>query len=150
LVLEVEIGEDIPVIQSDRIKIRQILGNLLSNAAKYTESGRISIVVELRPSGTEGEAAGWVEASVADTGTGIAQEDHELVFKEFARLDPEKTQGVGLGLAISQWIAEKLGARIMLESSLGEGSTFTLCLPLEWEGPAVELASSSEPAAAAL
>jgi len=149
LVLEVEIGEDLPVIQSDRIKIRQILGNLLSNAAKYTESGRISIVVNLRSSETEGEAAGWVEASVADTGTGIAPEDHELVFKEFARLDPEKTQGVGLGLAISQWIAEKLGAMIMLESSLGDGSTFTLRLPLEWDGPGADIGDSFRPAVAA-
>jgi signal transduction histidine kinase len=138
LKLDVKVEEGLPTLSSDRIRIRQILGNLLSNAVKYTASGSITLQVERRPLEAGADAAECIAASVVDTGTGISPEDHELVFKEFARLDPATTQGVGLGLSISQWIAEALGARITLTSAPGEGSDFTVWLPLNGSGPAPE------------
>lgn len=130
LELEVHVGPEIPPVQSDRMRIRQILGNLLSNAVKYTDQGRVTVRVQLRRPSETPERGGWIVASVADTGPGISQEDHALVFQEFARLEPVNTQGTGLGLAISQWIAEALGARITLESERGHGATFAVWLPL--------------------
>jgi signal transduction histidine kinase len=130
LELVVEIAPDLPVIQSDRIRVRQILGNLLSNAIKYTKQGRVTMGVEVRD-GDEVQWPGkWITVDVVDTGHGIPDEDHDLVFQEFARLDPTVTKGSGLGLAISKWIADSLDARITLTSEVGKGSTFTLWLPV--------------------
>lgn len=126
---EVELPAELPGIQSDRIRIRQILGNLLSNAVKYTREGRVTVRAEIRGAGEAPWPGEWIAVSVADTGPGIAEEDRDLVFQEFARLKPSTTQGSGLGLAISQWIADALRARITLESETGRGSTFTLWLP---------------------
>ena len=130
LELEVRIDGALPPVRSDRIRIRQILGNLLSNAVKYTDQGRVTVRVQLRPPADAMAPGGWILASVADTGPGISPEDHALVFQEFARLQPAETQGTGLGLAISQWIADALGARLTLESEPGQGATFTVWLPL--------------------
>lgn len=128
--LDVELSTDIPVIQSDRIRIRQILGNLLSNAVKFTKEGRVTVRVQLRDGGAVQRPGKWIAVDVADTGHGIAEEDRDLIFQEFARLDPTATKGSGLGLAISKWIADSLDARITLASKVGEGSTFTLWLPV--------------------
>jgi signal transduction histidine kinase len=105
---------------------------------KYTGSGTILVQVQCRSLEDGPGAADWIATTVLDTGPGIAAEDHELVFKEFARLEPTNTQGVGLGLAISQWIAEALGARITLKSSPGKGSNFTVWLPVNGDGTVPE------------
>lgn len=130
LEMQIELPDDLPPIWSDRIRIRQILGNLLSNAVKYTREGHVRIGAEVchtdaTPAG--GEALGL---RVSDTGPGIPEDKQELLFKEFARLEPTETPGAGLGLAISRSIAHALGGEITLQSTVGEGSTFTLWLPL--------------------
>ena len=128
--LEIDISLDLPVIQSDGIRVRQILGNLLSNAIKYTKQGRVTVRVELCRQDQVPWSGDWMAIHVADTGYGIREEDQHLVFQEFARLEPTTTTGTGLGLAISQWIADALGARVTLSSDVGKGSTFTLWLPV--------------------
>jgi len=131
LELEVEIPSDVPVIHSDRLRIRQILGNLLSNAVKYTTAGRVAVRVALHDGDeTPWGGEGWISIEVEDTGRGIPRDQQHLIFHEFARLEPTTTQGAGLGLAISQWVADALHARITLESDRDQGSTFTLWLPL--------------------
>ena len=113
------------VIVTDEEKLRQILMNLLSNAAKYTLSG--SIQVRAR------SANGAVELAVVDTGIGIAPEKLDLVFEEFEQADARRTGdfgGTGLGLAIARRLARLMGGDIRAESVLGAGSTFTLTLPI--------------------
>jgi signal transduction histidine kinase len=130
LELRLELAEDLPLIQSDKIRIRQILGNLLSNAVKYTPEGQVGIRANVRqesPLPGGGEA---IAISVWDTGPGIPEEKRELVFEEFARLEPASAPGVGLGLAIARSMARALSGEITIESARGEGATVTLWLPL--------------------
>lgn len=130
LELQVELPDDLPLIWSDRIRIRQILGNLLSNAVKYTTEGHVRIGAEVCRTGATPDGGEALALRVSDTGEGIPEEKQDLLFKEFARLEPTETAGVGLGLAISRSIAHALGGEITLQSAGGEGSTFTLWLPL--------------------
>ena len=110
---------------ADPGRFRQILYNLLSNAIKYTPE-RGSIRVE-----TTRNSAGDVSLSVTDTGVGIAEEDFVRVFEEFTQVgDPSQhQQGTGLGLALTKRLVEAHGGRLELESSIGEGSRFTVTLP---------------------
>jgi PAS domain S-box-containing protein len=112
-------------VRTDRRRLEQILLNFLSNAVKYTEEGGIELTVATR-------AGGSVAFIVRDTGVGIADEDTAVIFEEFRQLPSvrgAKHPGAGLGLAISSQLAELLGGTIEIESTLGEGSTFTLVLP---------------------
>lgn len=127
---EVQLKLDYPyrgmhyVIQSDVFRIRQILSNLVTNALKFTERGSVEISVDLT------DAA--VRFQVADTGIGIPSELCESVFGQFIRVSGssrKRARGVGLGLAISKGLAERLDGSLELESSLGVGSRFTLSLP---------------------
>lgn len=130
LELRLELAEALPLIRSDKIRIRQIMGNLLSNAMKYATEGQIGIRADVRqgsPLSGGGEA---VALSVWDTGPGIPEEKRGLIFEEFARLEPTEAPGVGLGLAISRSIARALDGEITVAGAEGEGSTFTLWLPL--------------------
>jgi signal transduction histidine kinase/CheY-like chemotaxis protein len=113
----------LPALYTDQAKLKQILINLLSNAAKFTENGSIT----LRGRGL-GER---VEVSVADTGSGIPKAALELIFEEFRQVEgsPERVhKGTGLGLTISRRLARLLGGDITVESELGVGSTFTITL----------------------
>jgi signal transduction histidine kinase len=130
LELQVDLDDEIPRIRSDRIRVRQILGNLLSNAVKYTDEGRVTVRVERRRDGAALPGEESIALAIADTGPGIPAEKQQLLFQEFARLDPSASAGGGLGLAISRSIADALGGRLALDSTPGEGSTFTLWLPL--------------------
>jgi signal transduction histidine kinase len=130
---------ELPLIQSDKIRIRQIIGNLLSNAVKYTEEGRVTVRAEFVRDGEPTLPGECIAVHVTDTGVGIPLEKQHLLFQEFARLEPAATQGVGLGLAISRLVANALGARITLTSAEGQGSTFSLWLsltPKQWGPPA--------------
>jgi signal transduction histidine kinase len=125
-------SERVPVIQSDANRIRQILGNLVSNAIKYTEQGYVTVRLRVHGPGPSTPIP-CVCVEVSDSGPGIPEAQRPLIFKEFTRLDPNAAEGSGLGLAISQRIAEALRGWITLESEEGRGSTFTLCLPWSTE-----------------
>jgi signal transduction histidine kinase len=109
------------VVQSDPARVRQVLSNLVSNAVKYTDRGRVT--VRVLADGTR------AAIEVADTGTGIPADRHPLVFQEFVRLDPHAAPGAGVGLAISQRIVQALGGEITLTSEAGQGSRFAVWLP---------------------
>ncbi|PZO05290.1 MAG: histidine kinase [Alphaproteobacteria bacterium] len=117
--------ESLPEIESDRLSIEQVLGNLIDNAVKYLEPSRPGLIVI---SG-EALAGGWVRYSVADNGRGIATRDHERVFELFRRAGRQNTPGEGLGLAFVRNSVRRLGGSIEIESELGKGSTFHLKFP---------------------
>lgn len=122
LTLELQSGEPIEVV-SDPRRLRQILLNLLSNAIKFGRGKPISVAC--RP--TEGRG---VEIQVTDQGEGISKEDQERIFHEFVQLGKTQLQdGTGLGLPISRRLAELLDGTLSVESTVGEGSTFTVRLP---------------------
>ena len=134
LELEVRVPDDALETETDPVRVRQVLGNLVTNAVKYTQAGRIRVVAEAR---AEGPGAGRsIVVSVSDTGPGIPPEMHEQVFAEFERLDHDTKQGAGIGLAISRRLARLLGGDITVESELGKGSTFTFWLPQTAATPA--------------
>jgi signal transduction histidine kinase len=121
-----QIAPEIPPLNQDVGKLQQILSNLLSNAIKFTpEGGRVVLKAE-------GEGLN-VLLTVADTGVGIAPEDQELVFEKFRQAGNPLTRehaGTGLGLSIVRELSKLLGGDVTLQSELGRGSTFTVCLPL--------------------
>ena len=114
-------------IYNDKKRINQILVNLIGNAIKFTEKGKISIIVK--------KSNGNVEISVKDTGPGIKKEDLEKLFKPFSRIIiPGKLkEGTGLGLYLSQKLANLIGGELLVESEFGKGSTFKLSLKLDEE-----------------
>jgi signal transduction histidine kinase len=119
--LEVEMEETAPVV-TDAARVRQILLNLLSNAVKFTSEG--GVTVRLRTT------ADTFALDVADTGPGIAPEDLERVFEEFEQTHQSHARGgTGLGLTISRRLAHLLDGTLTLESTVGQGTTFTLSLP---------------------
>jgi signal transduction histidine kinase len=113
-------------VETDALRVRQILSNLLSNAIKYTTSG--SIVLRLRR--FHDETGEWAAIDVEDTGEGIAADKLPLLFEEFVRLSDSDEAGAGLGLAISRRLAELLDGRLTVRSEAGRGSCFTLSLPI--------------------
>lgn len=115
----------------DPTRLSQIVHNLLSNATKFTDTGRVSLTVGAQPLG--GERARIVVA-VADTGLGISAEDQARLFQPFSQLDSSSTRrygGTGLGLAISRRLAEMIGGGLEVESEPGRGSVFTLTAEVE-------------------
>ncbi len=127
LSLTVEVERDVPVIETDRARVRQIASNLLSNALKYTVHG--SVLVRAGRQVTLNQEGDWMLLEFTDTGAGIPADKQDYIFEEFSRLGGEETPGAGLGLAISQLLAQALGGLISVDSALGHGSTFTLRLP---------------------
>jgi signal transduction histidine kinase/ActR/RegA family two-component response regulator/HAMP domain-containing protein len=124
LKLKKEIEENLPVLRTDILKVRQILVNLLWNAVKFTEKGSIA----LRVYGNRKQ----VHFEVKDTGVGIAPEHLEAIFDEFRQIDPgtgHTYQGTGLGLPIARRLSALLGGTITVRSKRGKGSTFTLSIP---------------------
>ncbi len=119
-------------IRADMTRLRQILLNILSNACKFTKSGEIQIKVE-RQNSDEGEFFCLV---ISDTGIGISPENLHKLFQSFNQADSSTTRqygGTGLGLAISQRLCQMMGGVIKVQSNLGKGSTFTICLPVNCE-----------------
>ena len=129
LAFELKVGKDVPArLFGDEIRISQILINLLTNAIKYTEQGKISFFVE-READEKGQAA--IKFTVKDTGIGIKQEDMDLLFEEFGRLDLQKnrnTEGTGLGISIVQGLLTQMKSRLTVESEYGKGSSFSFVL----------------------
>jgi len=117
-------------IESDETRLRQILLNLLGNAIKFTHNGNIHI-------GIAKSKTGWVTLTVRDNGIGIANEHLRKIFEAFSQVDPSFTRhygGSGLGLAICKRYTKLVGGEISVESEPNQGSTFTLKLPLKWQG----------------
>jgi signal transduction histidine kinase len=125
----------VDVIHTDPKKLQQILMHLLTNAVKFTERGEIAVEVRTRAWGDRRA----VEIAVSDTGIGIGEEDREIIFEEFRQLDGSSTRrygGTGLGLNLCRKLAEGLGGKIRVESSIGRGSTFSVTLPEESQAAA--------------
>ncbi len=143
--LHTRIAPDLPLVRIDSMKIRQVLINLLSNAAKFTEEGSITVEAETSPQGDE------VIVRVIDTGPGIATEDQAKLFQPFSQVDgslTRKTGGSGLGLSICHHLVRMHGGRIDLHSELGKGSTFFFTLPVKQQEKSDANAAENETTAA--
>jgi PAS domain S-box-containing protein len=115
-----------PVVTGDAARLRQVLLNLAGNAVKFTSQGGVTLIAE------PGAEAGTIDFVIRDTGIGIAPDARTRIFEEFEQADSGSRAygGTGLGLSISERIVRRMGGRIALESEVGEGSTFTVSLPL--------------------
>ena len=129
LSLGVDVPEDVPTLVADREQVMHVISNLLGNAIAFTPAGgRVWVTVVCLAEDT----SRWVQVEVGDTGIGIAAEHHDLVFREFAQVDPSPSRrhhGTGLGLTIARRLVELNGGRIWVESALGQGSRFFFSLP---------------------
>jgi len=126
LTVELELADDLPAsMRVDPVRVRQVLNNLLNNAVKFTENGKI--VFSVRTDGAR------IAFAVSDTGPGIPAEAQGIIFEKFRQLDQFMTRdhgGTGLGLALARELARLQSGDLIVESRVGEGSTFTLYLPV--------------------
>ncbi len=157
LSFSIAVGASLPRVRTDPTHLRQILVNLIGNAAKYTHTGGVAVRARLVGASALASVAGmehrltpedpvlasrspdarqtWIALQVVDTGVGIASADQARIFDEFEQVNAgprtdSMQRGTGLGLAISRRLARLLGGDITLESQVGKGSTFTLWVPL--------------------
>ena len=157
LILTWDYPANLPVIETDGGKLRQILQNLINNAIKFTHQGRVSVSARMKKApplapgtfaphqrvsgaqargsgGAEGPGKQWVEFQVADTGIGIEPEVLPTIFDMFRQVDSSERRsygGVGMGLYIVKKLTELLGGSIEVESQLGKGSIFTVTIPCD-------------------
>ncbi len=139
--LAIHCAANVGAMHADLTRVRQVLLNLLSNAAKFTECGNITLSVE-RIAKAEGDC---IVFHVADTGIGMTEEEQQQLFQEFTQIDDTSTRkysGSGLGLAISRRLCQLMGGDIRVVSAAGQGSTFTVCLPA-WVMPPPTLPAAS-------
>ena len=125
---ETVLADDLPIGQGDERRLTQVLLNLVGNAIKFTDVGKVVVRVAM--------AGDAYVVSVTDTGPGIAEADRDKIFEEFQQADTTRAKakgGTGLGLAISRRIVEMHGGRLWVESTLGEGSTFSFTVPVHVE-----------------
>ncbi|NNE84197.1 MAG: GAF domain-containing protein [Alphaproteobacteria bacterium] len=130
----INVSDDLSRIETDNQRLRQILLNLLGNAAKFTVNGDIDLTIKLNDDG-------WVLFAVRDTGIGMSAEQIERLFEPFSQGDKKITQrfgGSGLGLAISHRFIELMGGRITVENQPGVGSCFTVWLPMNGRDISIE------------
>jgi signal transduction histidine kinase len=148
LTLSISVSASLPRVRTDPMHLRQIVLNLLGNALKFTPSGGIAVRARLvdlaNESGAEGvvtsaptapQSGTWIALDVADTGVGIARSDQERIFEEFEQVNAgprtdSMQRGTGLGLPISRRLARLLGGELTVASDSGNGSTFTVWLPM--------------------
>ncbi len=127
--LDVAVPEDLPLVSCDPVRIKQVLYNLMSNAIKFTpRGGKVTLVAS--------RTGPWIDIAVSDTGIGIAEKDLPRLFREFEQIKPSaghKPEGTGLGLALTRRLLAMHGGSVSAQSRLGEGSTFTVRLPIEAE-----------------
>jgi signal transduction histidine kinase len=119
--LRLDAAEDLPIVQADRMRVGQVLTNLLGNALKFTpHGGRVDLILDRAP-------GGGILFTVTDTGPGIESQHLGKLFKKFQQIDSSMTRkqgGTGLGLVISKGLVEGHGGRIWVESEVGVGSRF--------------------------
>ncbi len=143
-----QIEPNIPLVKADPTRIRQVMINFLSNAAKFTDEGTITVNVSklgLPPGAEDGKTdptstVDWVCVKVIDTGPGISKKDQSKLFLPFSQVDSSSTRkvgGTGLGLSISRLLIEMHNGRIGVESEVGKGATFYFCLPAQPVEPPV-------------
>ena len=123
------VADDLPTVTGDRDRLIQVVINLISNAVKFTPTGTITVTAHAHQEG--------VVVGVADTGVGIAPEDHDKVFEQFGQAGDtltDKPRGTGLGLPICREIVEHHGGRLWLDSAVGAGSTLRFTLPAPLNG----------------
>jgi adenylate cyclase len=135
--VETQIDEDVASIRADSMRLRQIVFNLLSNACKFTDGGKVSLNISM----VEHMGRSAVAFAVRDTGIGISEEQIGRLFREFSQADATTTRkfgGTGLGLVISRRLAQLMGGEILVESVPGDGSTFTAVIPVEAHSAPVE------------
>jgi HAMP domain-containing protein/DNA-binding response OmpR family regulator/nitrogen-specific signal transduction histidine kinase len=154
LAFDVQVDPQLIRMVTDAKRLQQVLKNLLSNAFKFTEQGGVRLTISIADHGWSSDhpalkgSATVVAFAVTDTGIGIPPEKQKIIFEAFQQADASTSRrfgGTGLGLAISRELANLLGGEIQLHSSLGQGSTFTLYLPLTYVGPATKFASTLQP-----
>lgn len=136
IALQLDAPAELPPLESDEIRVNQILQNLMANAVKFTDQGGVTVLAE-----SDGQS---ISVRMADTGIGIALEDLPHIFEEFRQVDgstSRRHEGTGLGLAIARKAARLLGGDITVESTPGRGSVFTLTLPVKWPGEAPDAAA---------
>jgi PAS domain S-box-containing protein len=141
-ILEVHCPDDLGSMHADLTRVRQILFNLLSNAAKFTQAGAITLTVTREVAGGD-----WFRFRVTDTGIGMTPKQLQGLFKEFVQADVSTTRkygGTGLGLALSQRFCQMMGGDIQVESQVGQGSTFIASLPAVVTGPWDAAASQAD------
>ena len=141
VVLQVDVESDLPSwVIGDPTRLRQVLSNLLSNALKFTDAGRVVLKVLASPADESG-ITHWISFVVTDTGIGIDPSKQDLLFQPFQQIEPGITRkygGTGLGLAIVRRLVELMGGRVEVKSRLGEGSCFTVtflfnsCAPVQY------------------
>ena len=132
--LRVEVEPGLGSMHSDVTKVRQVLLNLLSNAAKFTEGGTVTLSAER----AKQDGRDWVRFSVSDTGIGMTEEQRAKLFQRFQQADASTTRkfgGTGLGLALTKAFCRMLGGDVEARSAPGQGSTFTVRLPAVYEEP---------------
>jgi len=135
---------DLGSLQADQTKVRQALFNLLSNAAKFTDHGTISLTVEREADGNGDR----ITFAVTDTGIGMTEEQLGRLFEAFSQAEASTRSrygGTGLGLAISRHFCRLMGGDLTVESSYGEGSTFTVRLPARVQDAAERMPSLGAP-----
>ena len=131
--------DDLGTMHADQIKVRQALFNLLSNAAKFTHDGKITLEADAR----DMDGSDWIVFRVSDTGIGLSPEQIVRLFQDFTQADASTTRkfgGTGLGLALTRRFCQMMGGDVTVHSVPGEGSVFTIKLPA--------IVSDAEPAAA--
>ncbi|MEZ0391986.1 MAG: response regulator [Pseudobdellovibrionaceae bacterium] len=130
LKFEIQLSQEIREanMHTDRQRVEQVLRNFLSNALKFTQEGQVQLIVE------PGEKEGWIRFSVQDSGIGIEENKKDLIFEAFEQADSSVSRrygGTGLGLTISKELASLLGGNVSLQTEVGQGSRFTLEIPMQ-------------------
>jgi len=142
LELREELDPDVPIVVTDGGKLQQVLYNLLSNAIKFTPAnGRVVLATAVLAGSDNGQADDEVCVAVSDNGPGIPEADQPHVFEKFYQADPtltKESRGTGLGLAISKDLTALLGGRLVLDSTPGGGTTFSVYLPVAPPAPPAE------------
>ena len=139
LKLEFEISREVPkLLHGDEVRIKQIVTNILTNAVKYTEKGRVTLCIDYEKIPDEEDCI-LLDVAVKDTGIGIKEEDMKKLFSEFDRIEEKRNrnvEGTGLGMSITKRLLEMMGSELQVESKYGLGSKFSFSLRqtvIKWE-----------------